>query len=1320
MSSRPSLASGILLFVLVPGWTSLASADGPGPSLVTVSGHRLLVQKRQPDGSLAPAEPYVIRGVDWAPASRSTPGDDAARRAEFLNWAATDAPLLESLNINTVRLYLDPGLDAGGLAVLDTLWAHGIMVILNVDGSRNDLIRVQQAVSFYKDHPAILLWMLGSEWNINLYYGKTECNTPLKAAQCTQTAAQLVKSLDTNHPVASSYGEIDINASGLRLADTQNYVNNICTAVDVWALNVFRGDSFGTLFDQWRSISTKPMFLGEFGTDAMIHPADLPDETMQAGWDLCLWNHAVTELSAIQPSLVNLGGLVFEWNDEWWKVPPAGTQDVGGFNNANGHPDGFANEDWFGIVDIDRNLRHAATALGEGFESTYRRPPRGLVFGVGSRGTNANQYAGQYGYSRFYRCGRKFYDKSGGSFGGRGFNAVVLDPVTGAQLQAPQRFDTWWTRSECLQNNPAAAMYALVDYLDSAPAGSLIMLSVADDAGLSHDLSCNQFSSSCFETGLAVLGSLGSTRIRNYCFRDSWAMIAIKGQGVVAEGLSTNNLVSLQTTLPDPGSFSLGLQKTGTGSGSVASDPAGLLCGTSCGSTTASFSTGTLVALDPVASAGSVFTGWSGDPDCANGVVTIDMDKTCTARFELLKELTVVKAGSGAGTVTSTPSGIDCGTDCVESYAFNTAVTLNATPAAGSRFVSWSGACTGTGSCGATMDASKSVTATFVPTYALTVSKAGSGSGTVSSSPTGISCGSDCSETYDSGMVVTLTATPAAGSRLSGWSGACAGTGSCVVTMDAAKSVTATFVPTYPLTVGKAGAGSGTVASSPVGIDCGADCSETYDSGTVVTLTSTPATGSRFSGWSGACTGSGSCSVTMTASRSVTATFAQTYTLTVSKSGSGNGTVSSSPTGINCGADCTEVYDRGTVVTLSASPAAGSRFSSWSGGCTGTGSCVVTMDAAKSVTATFVPTYSLTASKAGSGIGAITSSPVGINCGSDCSETYDSGTVVTLTATPAAGSRLSGWSGACTGTGTCAVTMDAAKSVTATFIQTYSLTISRTGSGSGTVTSSPAGIDCGADCSEVYDTGTTVTLTAAPAAGSWFSGWSGACSGTGSCAVTMDAVKSVTAAFEVLSFPLSVSTAGTGIGTISSSPAGIDCGSDCSESFVFGTSVILTPAANAGSRFTGWGGACSGEGACTVTMDAARSVTATFTAGSFHLDFYTVQPCRILDTRTDTGAITSGTTRVFPVAGICGIPSDAWAVFLNATAITPTGAGEVTLFPSDIPAPETPTVYFAAGRTRSNNTILLLSSDTRSLAAHAVVEGGGQVHLAVDVTGYFR
>jgi len=163
---------------------------------------------------------------------------------------------------------------------------------------------------------------------------------------------------------------------------------------------------------------------------------------------------------------------------------------------------------------------------------------------------------------------------------------------------------------------------------------------------------------------------------------------------------------------------------------------------------------------------------------------------------------------------------------------------------------------------------------------------------------------------------------------------------------------------------------------------------------------------------------------------------------------------------------------------------------------------------------------------------------------------------------------------------------------------TQTLTVVRSGNGSGGVTSSPAGIDCGAACSASYTTGTVVTLTAAPAAGSTFSGWSGACSGTGSCLVSMNAATSVTATFALdstASFVLTVAKAGTGSGRVTSSPAAIDCGATCEAIYPAGALVTLTVAPDAGSTFTGWSGDCSGAAACVVTMNAAKSVTATLT-----------------------------------------------------------------------------------------------------------------------------
>jgi len=159
------------------------------------------------------------------------------------------------------------------------------------------------------------------------------------------------------------------------------------------------------------------------------------------------------------------------------------------------------------------------------------------------------------------------------------------------------------------------------------------------------------------------------------------------------------------------------------------------------------------------------------------------------------------------------------------------------------------------------------------------------------------------------------------------------------------------------------------------------------------------------------------------------------------------------------------------------------------------------------------------------------------------------------------------------------------------------LKVFKDGAGHGKVTSSPAGINCGTTCTAWFPTGTMVTLTATPAYGSAFAHWSGACSGTSkTCTVSMTQYREVTATFKLARFKLTVSKTGYGSGYVSSSPAGISCGTTCSASFVFQTSVTLTAKPAAGSAFGGWGGACSGtQKTCTVSMTQARWVSAKFT-----------------------------------------------------------------------------------------------------------------------------
>ncbi len=478
--------------------------------------------------------------------------------------------------------------------------------------------------------------------------------------------------------------------------------------------------------------------------------------------------------------------------------------------------------------------------------------------------------------------------------------------------------------------------------------------------------------------------------------------------------------------------------------------------------------------------------------------------------------LTVARGGQGFGTITSSPAGIDCGSTCTATFATGAVVTLTATPDSGSIFSGWTGGgCTGTGTCAVTMSAAQSVLANFgtgMTSYTLTVSRPGTGAGTVTSTPSGISCGSNCSAGYASGTSVTLAAAPASGSTFGGWSGACTGTGSCIVSMTATRSVSATFNATDPGTAISVNAG---------GSAAGAFVADAYFSGgstysTTNAIDTTQITGSvppqavfqseRYGEFTYTIpnrTAGSAQTVTLYFSESYwTAAGQRTFNVAI------NGTTVLTALDIFAAAGgANRAIARTFNATANSSGQVVIAFTR-AGGPDNPKVCGITVAGGSATT------FPLTVTKSGSGSGAVSGS--GINCGSTCSASYASGTSVTLSAAAASGSTFAGWSGACTGTSTCTVSMTAARSVTATFnaqVTTYALTVTRAGTGSGTVTSNPSGINCGSACSATYASGTTVTLTASAASGSTFGGFSGACTGTGTCTVSMTAARTVTATF---------------------------------------------------------------------------------------------------------------------------------------------------------------------------------------------------------------
>ncbi|HYD40222.1 MAG TPA: glycoside hydrolase family 11 protein [Anaeromyxobacter sp.] len=321
-------------------------------------------------------------------------------------------------------------------------------------------------------------------------------------------------------------------------------------------------------------------------------------------------------------------------------------------------------------------------------------------------------------------------------------------------------------------------------------------------------------------------------------------------------------------------------------------------------------------------------------------------------------------------------------------------------------------------------------------TYALSVTKSGTGSGTVTSNTGGINCGSTCSANISSGTAVTLTATPSSGSTFGGWSGACTGTGSCIVTMTAARSVTATFNGTTPPppTGGVVSINAGGSASGSFVADAYYSGGSTYSTTNAINTSLISGTvppqsvfqTERYGEFTYTITGR-----TAGSPQTVTLFFAESYwtaagqrTFNVAINGQ---TVLSAFDIFAAAGGANRAVARTFSTTANSSGQVVIAFTRGGGPDNPKLSGITVAAGGVGPNPTMYP---LTVSRSGNG----TVSGGGISCGTSCSASYESGTTVTLTATAAAGATFSGWGGTCTGTSaTCIVSMTAARTVTATF-----------------------------------------------------------------------------------------------------------------------------------------------------------------------------------------------------------------------------------------------------------------------------------------------
>ena len=251
-----------------------------------------------------------------------------------------DIPLLVDANINTIRTYAA----ITNSAELNAFANAGIKVIMMLN--ENSYVWY---VNQFKDHPAILMWEFGNEFN---YHPEWFGNNIQNWYNVLENCASTVKSIDPNHPVSTGHGEVPA---------TQALTS--CPSVDVWGMNIYRWLSPDSAIDELAAQTDKAIYISEAGADSYNSNSGSENQAQQAQATEIILN------AIIEKSDLCVGVTLFEFCDEWWKAGDPNQQDAGGFSNAIPY-DNYANEEYWGIVTRNREPKQSYYVVQEIYEST--------------------------------------------------------------------------------------------------------------------------------------------------------------------------------------------------------------------------------------------------------------------------------------------------------------------------------------------------------------------------------------------------------------------------------------------------------------------------------------------------------------------------------------------------------------------------------------------------------------------------------------------------------------------------------------------------------------------------------------------------------------------------------------------------------------------------------------------------------------------------------------------------------------------------------------------------------------------------------------
>ncbi len=345
MKSSIKIFTLLCAFFIFFGSAHAQSVSETGPA-VKVDGRKLLVDF-DGDGKY---EPYLIKGVGYQPAPVGSwpliPDDPKILERDF--------SLLKNMHCNTIRTWGEVN-----KALLDYAQKYGIKVIAGFKPYADDaefsdpenrtriINQFKDYVLAYKDHPAILFWAIGNEDNYH-YKGKDITDWYAMANEMAKQARDLEGK--NFHPVAIVNGHI------LNIGDLSKKADDKSMAyIDIWGANVYMGHSFeksamGNLFGQFARKSRKPLWISEYGIDAWDHVNKKEQQEAQAEWVGNNWDE-------IAKSSVCIGATLMAYSDEWWKAGDPDSHDFGGYGTdawGKTHPDNYSNEEWWGVVAVER------------------------------------------------------------------------------------------------------------------------------------------------------------------------------------------------------------------------------------------------------------------------------------------------------------------------------------------------------------------------------------------------------------------------------------------------------------------------------------------------------------------------------------------------------------------------------------------------------------------------------------------------------------------------------------------------------------------------------------------------------------------------------------------------------------------------------------------------------------------------------------------------------------------------------------------------------------------------------------------------------